>query len=225
MASEAEANGLAVNFEPDRLDQAPPDATIIVDKQGEALWRVRIDYLDQAAERQVVALRDETAIARIARAVVQVLCEANGKPMPIPKSNSKAVPTTDVHATLLAGSLTGVGESLRLHADEHAFVVRNRKGAVLLDIPADHVLDVVATRPEFDYYGLDTLVCGDAACAAGAVIYEAVALPIIIAKNTIRKNFLEITWQEDGRVKRAAFQLWPAGQVRKALNAGMAEKP
>jgi hypothetical protein len=48
MASEAAAGGLAVSFEPDRLDHAPPDATITVEKQGAALWRVRIDYLGQA---------------------------------------------------------------------------------------------------------------------------------------------------------------------------------
>ena len=225
MASDAASGSLAVNFEPDRLDQAPPDATIVVDKQGEALWRVRIDYLDQAAERQVVALRAETAVARIARAVVQVLCEANGKPLPLPKRNSKVISTMDVHATFFLGSLSGIGKSLRLHLDGHAFVVRIQEGTVLLDIPVDHVLDAVATRPEFDYYGLDTLECGDEACVASLVIYGTVALPIVIGTNVVRKNFLEIAWQEDGHVKTAAFKLWPAEQLKKALNTGAEEQP
>lgn len=224
MASEAAAGGLAVSFERDRLDQAPPDATIIVEKQDEALWRVRIDYLGQAAERQVVALRAETATARIARAVVQVFCAANGKPMPLPKHNSKAMSTTDVHATFLAGSLTRIGEKLRMHVDEYTFVVRNSKGALLLNIPVDHILDAVATRPEFDYYGLDTLGCGDDPCAAALAIGEAIALPIVIGRNLTQKNVLEIAWHEDGHVKTAAFRLWPAKRLKETLNTG-AEKP
>jgi len=41
----------------------------------------------------------------------------------------------------------------------------------------------------------------------------------------VPKNFLEIAWQEDGHVKTAAFKLWLAEQLKKALNTRAEEQP
>jgi hypothetical protein len=195
-----------------------------VTRFDEGLWEVEISKGEQSTERQVVAIRLETAAAKIARAVVEVLCGANGVTKAISAPKQNATKPVDVSAKLIAGSFASHDDKLRLHLDQKSFVVYERDGTVVLTVLVGHILDVATDSPEFDYHGLDTLTCGGDDCI-GLMLYEAAAIPVVVGMNLTRQHYFDIAWQDGNEIKTASFELRRAKKLERAVRPILPDQP